>query len=386
MANKSQLPTVALVFPFFAGGGAEAVGLWIVDALQDEYNVTIVTAIDIDIARLNSMYSTQIDPSRVDVKVQFSSAFSQIVLYLWTNISWFRSFFHHYFIRWVKQIAKRFDVCFSGYNTMDMGCPGIQYIHWHDVLLNRNFYWLSKFSEARAFENISVSNSIFTSEIVQEMCGFKTEVLYPPVLCNPDLEIVPWQDREEFSFICSGRIAKPKTPDRVIEILYEVRQQGFDVKLHLTGGGGGKYASKYVQKVEALAREHSDWVTLYTDLPYKDYIEVLRHCRYGFHLKREPFGISVAEIMQMGLIPFVRSRGGQLEIVGQDYPELIISNQHNARDQIIAVLRDSQKQHDILQTLAARQNLFTPEKFVAGTRALVKGYFDQKYTVSKGID
>jgi glycosyltransferase involved in cell wall biosynthesis len=386
MSNKSQLPTVALIFPFFAGGGAEAVGLWVVQALQDEYDVTIVTAVNIDILRLNSMYSTEIDPNRVEVKVQFSDTFSRTIFYLWTNISWFRSFFHHYFIRWVKQVVKRFDVCFSGYNAMDMGRLGIQYIHWHDVLLNRNFYWLSKFSEARAFQNLSVSNSIFTSEIVQQKCGFKTEVLYPPVPRDPNIQIVPWEEREEFSFICSGRIAQPKTPDRVIEILYEVRQQGFDVKLHLTGGGGGNYASQYVQKVEALARKHSDWVTLYTDLPYKDYVEVLRHCRYGFHLKLEPFGISVAEITQMGLIPFVRARGGQLEIVGQDHPELIIDNEHSSRDQIISVLHDSQKQKDILKTLEERRDLFTPEKFMEGTRTLVKRYLEEKYSVSRDLD
>ncbi|TAF52540.1 MAG: glycosyltransferase family 1 protein [Oscillatoriales cyanobacterium] len=380
MTSNSQRPSVALIFPFFAGGGAEAVALWAAQALQDDYKVTILTATTIDLDVLNGMYATQVKPDQVAIQTQFPNALARLIVYLRTNISFCKPFLHHYFIRWIKTLAKQFDVCFSGYNAMDMGCPGIQYIHWHDVLLNRNFYWLSKFSESRAFHNLSVSNSIYTAGVVENKYGFVTEVLYPPVPHDPDIEVVPWSLRDEFSFICSGRITKPKTPDRIIKILYEVRQEGFDVKLHLTGGGGGTYGDSYVQEVEALAREHSDWVTLHMNLPYQEYLEVLRHCRYGFHLKQEPFGISVAEIVQMGLIPFVRSRGGQLEIVGQDNPELIIADKTRAKDQIISVLRDHQRQQEILKSLEERRHLFTPERFMDGTKALVKQFLDQKYS------
>lgn len=379
MTSNSQRPSVALIFPFFAGGGAEAVALWAAQALQDDYNVTILTATTIDLADLNGMYATNIKLNKVSIQTQFPDFLARLIFYLRTNISFFKPLLHHYFIRWIKTLSKRFDVCFSGYNAMDMGCPGVQYIHWHDVLLNRNFYWLSKFSESRAFQNLSVSNSIYTAGIVEKKCGFVTEVLYPPVPRNPDVEVVPWQMRDEFSFICSGRITKPKMPDQVIKTLYEVRKQGFDVKLHLTGGGGGTYGDSYVREVEDLAREHSDWVTLHMNLPYQDYLEVLRHCRYGFHLKPEPFGISVAEIVQMGLIPFVRSQGGQLEIVGQENPELIIADKAKAKDQIISILRHPQRQQEILKTLEERRHLFTPERFMEGTKALVRQFLDQKY-------
>ncbi len=380
MTSNSPRPSIALIFPFFAGGGAEAVALWAAQALQDNYDVTILTAVNIDLVHLNSMYSTRLDPRRVAIQRQFSDSLSQIVLYLWKNFSWFRAFFHHYFIRWFKTRSKQFDACFSGYNAMDFGCFGIQYIHWHNVLLNQNFYWLSKFSETRAFENLSVSNSIYTADVVEKKYGVKTDVLYPPVPRDPGLKVVPWHERAEFSFICSGRITKPKMPDRAIKILHKVRQQGFDVKLHLTGGGGGTYGDSYVREVEALAREHSDWVTLHMNLPYQDYVEVLRNCRYGFHLKPEPFGISVAEIVQMGLIPFVRSQGGQLEIVGQDNPELIIADKEKAKDQIISVLSDPQRQQEILKTLEERRHLFSPERFMEGTQALIKRFLDQKYS------
>ncbi|MEM1426945.1 MAG: glycosyltransferase, partial [Cyanobacteria bacterium P01_H01_bin.130] len=188
-------------------------------------------------------------------------------------------------------------------------------------------------------------------------------------------EIVPWEQRKAFSFVCSGRIVKAKSPHRIIEILREVRQRGYDVKLHLTGGGGGSYADGYVRQVEAMVRENADWVTLHTNLNYQDYMDVLRNCRYGFHLKMEPFGISVAEIVQMGLVPLVRYRGGQVEIVGTDHPEILFDPGEDYCEKIISILRDDQKQQAILETLSHRRHLFTPDRFIQGTQQLVSNYF-----------
>jgi len=366
---------IALFYPLFAGGGAEAVAIWAAHALQDDYDVTIVTIAHIDIQQLNRMYATNVSPDRVAVTTQFPKSWAGFCRYVHGNSAIGHNLLTHYFIRWFKTIAKQFDVCISGYNAVDFGCPGIQYIHWHNVLFNTGYYWLSDFSEGRAYQNISVANSRYTADKFEERCGHPVDVLYPPVPGEEGIEIVPWDDRPEFSFICSGRITKPKTPHRIIELLDIVRQRGYNVKLHITGGCGGVYASSYVRKVQRLAKRHADWVTLHTDLPYDRYIELLRHCRYGFHMKPEPFGISVAEMVQMGLIPFVRDWGGQLEIVGTDHPELLIGNEHRFPDQITAVLDNAEKQRAILKSLDDRRALFVPDRFIDGLRQVVADRF-----------
>jgi len=373
--NTSSQKRIALFYPLFAGGGAEAVAIWAAHALQHEYDVTLVTSADVDIEQLNQIYATNVSPNQVKVLTQFPQYWANLLRYVYGNSQVGSHLISHNFIRWFKTISQNFDLCISAYNAVDFGCLGIQYIHWHDVLFKPNYYWLSHFSETRAYQNISVANSQYTANFFAKRCGRPIEVLYPPVPYDETIKLVPWEKRPEFSFVCSGRITKPKTPHRVIELLYKVRQQGFDVKLHLTGGGGGIYASQYVRQVKRMVRRHSDWVTLHTDLPYTQYIEVLRNCRYGFHMKPEPFGISVAEMVQMGLIPFVRDKGGQLEIVGTDHPELLVGNEHTFCEKIISVLQDQDKQQVILQSLQARRTLFKPERFIKGLQELVERHF-----------
>ncbi|MEM9772231.1 MAG: glycosyltransferase family 4 protein, partial [Cyanobacteria bacterium P01_D01_bin.73] len=367
--------SIALFNPIFAGGGAEAVALWIVCALQDKYDVTLFTVFDVDIDELNGMYATYIDPKRVQVRPRFSGRVSSFLRWLRKKRRFFGKTILHYSIRWFKAENKSYDACFCAYNAIDVGRLSMQYLHWHDVLRHRNFFWISDFSEKRAFSNISVANSQFTADCVEKLFGRTVDVLYPPVVYDESIEIVPWSKRKPFSFVCSGRIVQAKSPHRIIEILKEVRQQGYDVELHLTGGGGGDYADSYVRKVRNLVRQNSDWVTLHTNLPYRDYIDVLRNCRYGFHLKTEPFGISVAEIMQMGLIPLVRCNGGQVEIVGTDHPEILFNPREDHCAKIIAILRDEAKQQEILDTLSHLRHLFTPERFIQGTQKLVDDYF-----------
>lgn len=375
MMTDQKRRTIALFYPIFAGGGAEAVALWTAYALQDHYDVTLFTALDIDINKLNGMYATEVSLQKVKVRVQFSGKGSDLLQWLRTKKVVFSKAVVHNSIRWFKSVSKSYDVCFSAYNAIDFGRLGLQYVHWTNVLRHPRFFWISGFSEARAFKNLSVANSNYTATEVQKVFGQTAEVLYPPVVYDETIKVVPWEEREPFSFVCSGRIVKAKSPHRVIKILAKIRQQGYDVKLHLTGGGGGGYADDYYRKVAAMVKANSDWVTLHIDLPYRDYMDVLRHCRYGFHLKTEPFGISVAEIMQMGLIPLVRHRGGQVEIVGTEHPEILIHPKDDHCAKIISILEDEAKQQAILETLKHRRHLFAPDRFIQGTRKFVENYF-----------
>ncbi|MEL6136627.1 MAG: glycosyltransferase, partial [Cyanobacteria bacterium J06628_6] len=143
----------------------------------------------------------------------------------------------------------------------------------------------------------------------------------------------PWADKENL-FLCSGRIVKPKQTHRVISMLQAVREKGFDVKLHITGGGGGIYADSYMRQIETLARQNSDWVYLHRNLSYKDYLELVSRCRYGVHYKPEPFGISVAEMLKADMIPFVRTFGGQMEIVGSEQKSILFADEQDGVEKL----------------------------------------------------
>lgn len=382
--SKQNLKTIAVWQPYFMGGGAEAVSLWILEALVPHYNVTLFTLTSPDLQRLDTLYNTHLADKNLTIQRMLPKSLDRnVVNSLIVNSPKMRLAFIHWAVRAFKAMNAEYDLVFSTYNALDMGRVGLQYLHWVRVVEphpDRNKGWnrlmmkLSEFSRERLKQNQSLANSYYTAERVKSTYGIDSRVVYPPVLA--EMEIVPWEKKEN-AFLCSGRIVSPKQTHRVIEILQAVRDRGFDVKLHITGGGGGTYKMSYERKIMRLADKNSDWIQVYQDLPYKDYLQVLARCRYGIHYKPEPFGISVAEMVKAGMIPFVRKKGGQVEIVGDRHSDLLFDNNTDAVEKIVQVLQQPERQMELLESLKKQQSLFSTEKFITEIQTVVAEYFNQ---------
>lgn len=369
-------PNVALFYPCFLGGGAESVCLWMLEALKETYNVTLFTVAGVDFAQLNAMYGTHLSPETVSVRSLYRQSDRGFWNFLIANSNVARMLLFHRLIRWMKTQKQDFDVMASAYNAVDLGCEGIQYIHWVKVLEGNAFYRkISDFSIERMKANLSIANSYTVAKEIEKVYGTPSTVVYPPVVL--DLQEQPWTEKEN-AFICSGRITEAKQPHKAIEILSEVRKRGFDIKLYLTGGGGGAYALKYERFVKKLAQANADWVTLYDNLSYSDYLKVLSKCKYGIHYKKEPFGISIAEMVKAGTIPFVRSQGGQIEIVGAANHEILFDRPDEAADKIVNVLSSQEQQQALLLKLNDRRSLFSTERFMSDICQVFANYLERQ--------
>lgn len=355
-------PSIAVFYPNFAGGGAESVGLWILEALKNQYDVTLLTLFPLDFQQINSAYGTQLSPQNVAVKSMFPRAAQKSLQFLIANNSGVKKWVNHSFIGWFKSQTQDDDLVVSAYNAADLGKRGIQYIHWINVFDKDDRFYknISHFSDERMKGNISISNSYVVADSVRDEYGIESTVIYPPVVL--EVQNIPWELKEN-AFICSGRLTVAKQPHKAIQILKKIREKGHDVQLYLTGGGGGLYGWKYVRFLKKMVAENSDWVTLYQNLPYPDYVKVLAKCRYGIHYKKEPFGISIAEMVKAGAIPFVRSVGGQVEIVGPENRDLFFDSEEEAVEKILFVLEHPEKQQQLRQTLEERQSIFSTEHF-----------------------
>ncbi|MBW4516877.1 MAG: glycosyltransferase [Timaviella obliquedivisa GSE-PSE-MK23-08B] len=373
--TSPALGKIAVYYPAFLGGGAETVALWMLEALKEKYELTLFTVSDIDFERLNAMYGTTLNHQKIRVKSLFPKFSNSITDFLIANNKQIRMLLFHLSIRHIKARQEDYDLLISAYNAADLGKKTIQYIHWVKVL-EGNWWWekVSNFSIAQLKKNPSLSNSQLVHETVLKTYGIDSTVLYPPVVL--DIPNKAQMDKEN-AFICSGRITEAKQPDQVIKILQQVRAQGFDVKLHLTGGGGGTYALKYERSIKKLATENADWITLYENLEYADYVNVVTRCKYGIHYKKEPFGISIAEMVKADVIPFVRSQGGQVEIVGAQNQELLFGDEAEAIAKIIAVLSSPEKQSTLLESLKAQKQLFSTQRFMAEMTKFVDDYFER---------
>lgn len=381
--TSSALGKIAVYYPAFLGGGAETVALWMLEALEEKYDLTLFTVSDINFERLNAMYGTTLSYQKIQVKSLFPTFFNSIADFLIANNKQIRMLLFHLSIRHIKANQEDYDLLISAYNAADLGKKTIQYIHWVKVLEGNQWCEkISDFSIAQLKKNLSLSNSQVVRKAVQKAYGIDSTVLYPPVVLDIPDEL---KIKKENAFICSGRITKAKQPDMIIKILEQVRAKGFDVKLHLTGGGGGAYALKYERSIKKLAAENADWITLYENLEYADYVKVVARCKYGIHYKKEPFGISIAEMVKAGAIPFVRSQGGQVEIVGAQNQDLFFGDEEEAIAKIIAVLSSPEKQSILLEALKAQKQLFSTQRFMAEMTRFVDDYFERDIWVTKDV-
>lgn len=373
--RSSDQKNIAIFYPNFGGGGAESVCLWMLEALKHNYNLTLFTFSEIDLGILNSMYATQLDQSDVQIRSLFNQSLRKPTEFLRANSPQIRMLFFHLLIRFVKKYCHDYDLVISAYNATDLGKQGIQYIHWTGVIdeADRIYKKISSFSDESIKSNISLANSGFVAQRFKQMYGADAQVVYPPVVT--EFPNIPWEEKEN-AFICSGRLTKPKQPHQVIEILRQVRAQGFDLKLYLTGGGGGSYAWGYQRFLRKKIAENSSWVTLYQDLSFQDYVKVVARCRYGLHFKQEPFGISIAEMLKAGAIPFVKNKGGQIEIVGSENEDLLFGNQEEAVKKVVSLLKNPDRLQELRGILDERKQLFSTSRFMSEIDREVSRFFD----------
>jgi glycosyltransferase involved in cell wall biosynthesis len=381
--------SIAVWQPYFRGGGAEAVALWILEALQDEYSLTLYTLTNVDFSWLNKMYGTHLSSEQINVKTCLPELLTDIAYSAMSMNEIFKMAIVYLTIHKFKQDSLNYDVAFSAFNALDMGSSGIQYLHWVNVvekLPEKAPFWYQllmkwvDFSYNRLTQNLSIANSRFTADKVKEVYNIDAEVIFPPVVS--EIDALPWHEKED-AFLCSGRLVKAKSPHRAIEILQAVREQGFDVKLHITGGGGGVYEKSYQDDLRKLVEQNSDWVFLHQNLPYADYLKIVSRCRYGLHVKPEPFGISVAEMLKAGMIPFVRSTGGQVEIVGAENSDLLFRKNKDAVSKIIRVLSDDTLRSNLSEILSQRKFLFSTEHFTKEIRGVVRDFIDTSVNLQK---
>ncbi|MFM6057174.1 MAG: glycosyltransferase family 1 protein, partial [Microcystis aeruginosa] len=76
--NNPLNKKIAIYYPCFSGGGAEAVALWMMEALKDKYHLTLITFADLDWQRLNLMYGTTLNAQSIKVDSLLPKSFYRV--------------------------------------------------------------------------------------------------------------------------------------------------------------------------------------------------------------------------------------------------------------------------------------------------------------------
>ena len=383
-------PVVAIFHPrLVVGGGSEAAAIWICQALKDDYSVRLITLGKVDLDELNKSYGTTLmekDLQTIELPIpkMMSHMFDALRIYR--------------VIRYGRKNRSSYDVMISGYNPMDFGVPGIQYIgdltfddhlrHKLDTFSGRRmkiYHMPSPFRSAyRLFsrilsgqrkwgwkDNLTVANSEWTRRIMKEHFEVDSTTIYPSII--GDFPEVPFKDRED-GFVCIGRLVPEKRIHTVIEILKGVREKGWPFHLHIIGRPENRAYTQYIQK---LCRENSEWLFYEGEVYGAKKNELISQHKYGISgRENEPFGITVAEYVKAGCLVWVPFGGGQIEIV--DHLSLVYKDIGDAVNKIISVSEDQKQQELLLDHLKLQSEKFSTQMFVDKTRKVVKNFLSHQ--------
>ena len=389
-------PKVGIVHPRLGFGGSEAAALWAIEALKQDYSVSLITSGKVDLGRLNDYYGTSLQTGEFSIlKVPLPPGLRDTA-----RFSGLRGAFVQ---RFCRRVAPRFDLMINTYNVCDYGAPTIQLIADFSFVEDWRFtmnpplqewktWWYGKTQIRKGYlqlcraiagktseswkQNLTLANSRWSAQLMRERFGVQGEVLYPPVA--HDFSDVPYADREN-GFVCIGSIVPEKRMDAIIGILQKVRQDGYDVHLHILGSIDD---SPYGKRMKELISKGREWVFSEGRVFGQRKNKLMACHRFGINAREnEPFGIVVAEMVKAGCIVFVPNGGGQTEIA--DHPALIYESDDDAVRKIEAVLADSTLQTKLRTHLAQGAHRFSVGNFRQGIRKVVDEFLRGREICSK---
>lgn len=377
---------IGIVHPKLGRGGSEAVALWTLTALKDDYDVTLITSGKVDISFLNEYYGTNLDLkefSLIQVPLPFGLG----------NTKKFAAIRGGLIQRYCQGIALNFDLMISSYNPCDFKTKGIQFATdiqelsaiislkgwkrwWYDNTLLREAYlkvydWVSSGDREGWKKNLTLAISKWTAKLMRQKYGVESQVIYPPVVSK--FPPFPYEKREN-GFVCVGRIVPEKRIDKIIEVLGKVRQRGHNIHLHIIGGIEDNHYGKFLKN---LSQKHQEWIFFEGCLNEKGKKEFIIRHRFGISArKNEPFGIAVAEMVKAGCIVFVVDGGGQVEIV--DHIQLIYKDDKDAVEKIEQVLKSNTTQIELREHLATQSQKFSIERFMTEIKEVVHQFLKER--------
>jgi glycosyltransferase involved in cell wall biosynthesis len=360
-------------------GGGNGVAAWMLQALKDEYEITVYTWWPVDVERINRFWGTSIRPDDFHA-TRVPTWLRRIVDAPPLPLAMLRT---AVMINAVRRRSAEYDLAVTANNEADFGSVGVQYVHYpwnmfprpavdlrwyHFGFLLAPYYRLcvalSRFSADSMRRNITLVNSDWTGRQAWTRYQIASRTVYPPV--RTVTSSLGWEARVP-EFVAIGRIAPEKELERVIDVMTAVRAQVPAVRLHVVGTTD---QMRYYRRIVRRIRAAGDWIQLHEDLSRSELDALIGRVRYGIHgMREEHFGMAPAEMVRAGCIVWVPDGGGQVEIVGD--ARLTYGSIEEGVAKITRTLGDADEQARLRAHLATRASLFSTERFMQQVRAAV---------------
>ncbi|MFB6143836.1 MAG: glycosyltransferase [Candidatus Nanohaloarchaea archaeon] len=182
-----------------------------------------------------------------------------------------------------------------------------------EMIMERSLY-VRMFNGLGEVKNLDADKNVFNSRYSCDMPD--GEIIHPPV--EEDFE---FNQTEENVGVIVGRITPGKKFEEAVRICDKSRNIE---KLHIIGFVEEK---SYLREIKDLANSADISVEFHTGPDPKSQSgsnrrtikKILRESKIGFSCRKETFGIVTAEYMKSGVIPFVKDKGANRELVEKKF-------------------------------------------------------------------
>jgi len=364
--EQRPMTKIAVAHAPLGYGGSERVCLCVLEALQDDYEVTLLTDKDPDFEHRNSYFNTSVNASRISVRVlpqPISQFFETFPHRLWRLKQLV-------FNRYLSRVENEYDIVFSTMDEYDLSGPSVQYIHYPKFhgekkrpgsliyrIYDRICSVLLEPSPERIAKATLLANSHWTANFFAEAYPATPRVVYPPVEMGR-FNRQPWETREN-GFVSVGRLSPEKRLVENIDVAVALVERGHDIQYSIVGPDDN---SKYATKVRKKAAKY-DFVHVLGKVTNDELAALLSRHRYGLHgMHDEHFGIAIAEMAGAGMIPFIHKSGGQQEVLSNT-SEVMYDSQTDAVEKIDRVLSDVELQQRLQNQIIGVADRFGDERF-----------------------
>jgi len=378
-----------------AMGGAESVCMHVLEALQTEHDITLITSSAPDYSELNEFFNTDVTRTSIEFPSVVGVDLSRFIRSLERLLGTGQMVKLELAVlnRYAQRMQNDFDLILATRGAFPSQSSNvIQYVHFplfgsegidtHNHTVSNSSHFNHVFDAAvRVISGVStgasnidnskyVVNSDWTGSVVSDAYHVSSESIFPPV--SVDQYRIKSKERQD-GFVTIGRIDKDKKLNRCIDIIDRLRRKNYMVELHIAGPPyDEEYANELKDRVNGL-----DFVHMHGRVSSHELADLISSNKYGLHSKEfEHFGIVVAEMIAGGMIPFVHNSGGVKEIVGHDN-RLAYTDTAEAVENISSVLSDKVTQEEIKTQLPDPKERFGRQRFSREVRILVENVLNE---------
>lgn len=371
--RKPKLGIYDQAFHFI--GGAQKYGLSLISALQDEYDITIISNKDVSHSQFIRWYD--LDLSSCEIKI------IPIPYYENKRVQHLdpalisedeENPFHL-----VSKESGNYDI-FINNSMNEMVYPlsniSVLVCHFPERRPKTYFY-------AHRYNHV-LYNSLYTAEWVKKKWGIiPDEHVYPPVDMEPETESL--NKKKTILSVARFEVEGTKKQMEMIKAFLKLKQEhpesteGWTFKLV----GGTSEDNPYYQRLEKFRGENADEnIQLKINVPLEELRTLYQESALFWHLcglghtdpsEVEHFGMTAVEAMQNRIVPIVYDGGGLKEIVDHGVNGFRVGSAAELRYYTLALLQDEKLRENISDKAQIKSRLFSRDEF----EKRVKAFFNR---------